>query len=96
MPLNEIPKHLTPEVRSLIEAALEDAWQELNKDGTPEAAPARNKLRRTMVALAPLLEKPIIKAHVVRHPCLVRSAAIVVSTTRAYERNGGLKLLWEH
>jgi hypothetical protein len=36
----------------LIEAALEDAWQELNKDGTPEAAPARNKLRRTMVALA--------------------------------------------
>ena len=36
MPLNEIPKHLTPEVRSLIEAALEDAWQELNKDGTPK------------------------------------------------------------
>jgi|RhiMetdeSRZDD1v2_1073273.scaffolds.fasta_scaffold80408_4 hypothetical protein len=62
MPLNEIPKHLTPEVRSLIEAALEDAWQELNKDGTPEAAPARNKLRRTMVALAPLLEKPIIES----------------------------------
>jgi hypothetical protein len=52
MPLNEIPKHLTPEVRSLIEAALEDAWQELNKDGTLEAAPARNKLRSTMVALA--------------------------------------------
>jgi predicted type IV restriction endonuclease len=52
MPLNEIPKHLTPEVRSLIEAALEDAWQELNKDGTLEATPARNKLRSTMVALA--------------------------------------------
>jgi hypothetical protein len=52
MPLNEIPKHLTPEVRSLIEAALEDAWQELNKDGTLEAAPTRNKLRSTMVALA--------------------------------------------
>ena len=40
MPLNEIPKHLTPEVRSLIEAALEDAWRELNKDGTLEAAHA--------------------------------------------------------
>jgi len=52
MPLNEIPKHLAPEVRSLIEAALEDAWGELNKDGTVEAAPARNKLRATMVALA--------------------------------------------
>ena len=52
MPLNEIPKYLTPEVCSLIEAALEDAWRELNKDGTLEAAPARNKLRSTMVALA--------------------------------------------
>jgi predicted type IV restriction endonuclease len=45
MPLNEIPKYLTPEVRSLIEA-------KLSKDGTIEAAPARNKLRSTMVALA--------------------------------------------
>jgi hypothetical protein len=36
----------------LIEAALEDAWQELSKDGNLEAAPARNKLRTTMVALA--------------------------------------------
>ena len=52
MPLNEIPKYLTPEVRSLIEAALEDAWRELNKDGTLEAVPARNKLRSTMVVLA--------------------------------------------
>jgi len=96
MPLNEIPKHLTPEVRSLIEAALEDAWQELNKDGTPEAAPARNKLRRTMVVSRLCWRNRSSKAHVVRHPCLVRSAAIVVSTTRADERNGGLKLLWEH
>jgi hypothetical protein len=52
MPLNEIPKHLNPEIRSLIEAALEDAWQELNKDGTLEPTPVRNKLRTTMVALA--------------------------------------------
>jgi hypothetical protein len=51
MPLNEIPKYLTPEVRSLIEAALEDAWQELNKDGDLETK-ARNKLRTTIVALA--------------------------------------------
>ena len=33
MPLNEIPRHFNPETRNLIEAALEDAWQELNKDG---------------------------------------------------------------
>ena len=33
MPLNEIPTHFNPETRNLIEAALEDAWQELNKDG---------------------------------------------------------------
>jgi hypothetical protein len=47
MPLNEIPKYLNSEIRSLIEAALEDAWQ-----GKLEAAPARNRLRTTMVALA--------------------------------------------
>src|SRR4029079_9381984 len=52
MPLNEVPKHIGPQIRSLIEAALEDAWQELNKDGTLETTPARNKLRTTMVALA--------------------------------------------
>ena len=52
MPLNEVPKHIGPQTRSLIEAALEDAWQELSKDGNLEAALARNKLRTTMVALA--------------------------------------------
>ena len=59
MPLNEIPKYLTPEIRSLIEAALEDAWQELNKDGKFEAASARNRLRTTMVALASVGETVI-------------------------------------
>jgi hypothetical protein len=57
MPLNEIPKYLNSEIRSLIEVALEDPWQELNKDGKLEAAPA---LRTTMVALASV-EKPIIE-----------------------------------
>ena len=52
MPLNEIPKHIGPQTRSLIEAALEDAWQELNKHGDLETTPARNKLRTTIVALA--------------------------------------------
>jgi hypothetical protein len=52
MPLNEIPNHFDPETRNSIEAALEDAWQELSKDGNLEATLARKKLRTTMVALA--------------------------------------------
>ena len=52
MPLNEIPKHFSPQTRRLIEAALEDAWQELSKDGNTEATLARKKLRTTIVALA--------------------------------------------
>ena len=72
MPLNEIPKHIGPQTRSLIEAALEDAWQELNKDGTLETTPARNKLRTTMVALASCRRNRPSKAQVVRHPCLER------------------------
>jgi hypothetical protein len=43
MPLNEIPKYLTPEVRSLIEAALEDAWAgaKQGRHNRIEAAPAQ-------------------------------------------------------
>ena len=52
MPLNEIPHHFDPKTRSLIEAALEEAWQELSNDGNLEATLARKKLRTTMVALA--------------------------------------------
>jgi hypothetical protein len=51
MPLNEIPRYISAETRSVVEAALEDAWQELSKDGKVEAK-ARGKLRTTMVALA--------------------------------------------
>jgi hypothetical protein len=52
MPLNEIPKHIDPETRSLIEAALEDAWHESSKNCKTEATLARKKLRTTIVALA--------------------------------------------
>ena len=52
MPLSEIPKYLGPETRKLVEAALEDAWDELSKDGHFEPTPARKKLTSTMVALA--------------------------------------------
>jgi hypothetical protein len=52
MPLNEIPKYLCPETRSLIDSALEQAWQELKKDGPADVALARRKLAGTIVALA--------------------------------------------
>ena len=52
MPLNEIPNHFDPETRSSIEAALEDAWQELSKDGNLEATLARKKLRTITPAAA--------------------------------------------
>jgi SspJ family small acid-soluble spore protein len=41
MPLNEIPAYLSPDTRRVIDAALEDAWQELKKDGLVEAHRAR-------------------------------------------------------
>jgi hypothetical protein len=48
MPLNEIPKHFDPEIRSLVEAALEGGWQELSndvrKDTRIDVTPARSEL----------------------------------------------------
>jgi hypothetical protein len=52
MPLNEIPKYFSPDTRRLVDAALEDAWQELIKDGLAHADRARMKLATTIVALA--------------------------------------------
>ncbi len=52
MPLNEIPKYFSPETRSLIDSALEQAWQELKKDAPADVALARRKLARTIVGLA--------------------------------------------
>jgi hypothetical protein len=52
MPLNEIPKYFSPDTRRLVDVALEDAWQELIKDGLAHADRARMKLATTIVALA--------------------------------------------
>ena len=40
MPLNEIPKYLNPDMRKLVEAALDDAWRELTKGAPPGDAPS--------------------------------------------------------
>jgi hypothetical protein len=51
MPLNEIPTSFPPEIRSLIDSALEQAWLELRKDNPIDELMARRKLLTTIVAL---------------------------------------------
>ena len=51
MPLNEIPTSFPPEIRSLIDPALEQAWLELRKDNPIDELMARRKLLTTIVAL---------------------------------------------
>ena len=56
MPLNEIPAFFHPEIRSLIDFALEQAWLELRKDNPNDEVMARRKLATTIVALAAIGE----------------------------------------
>lgn len=51
MPLNEIPTHLSPETRRLVDATLEQAWLELKKDAPADAARQRRKFAGAIVAL---------------------------------------------
>jgi hypothetical protein len=57
----EIPKHFNAETRSMIETALEEAWQELSKGARVEAIPTKRRLVRTMVALAAVGETDLKK-----------------------------------
>ncbi len=61
MPLNEIPEFFHPEIRQLIDFALEDAWQELRNDGLADTASVRGRLATTIVALAAVGETDPIK-----------------------------------
>ena len=56
MPLNEIPAFFHPEIRSLIDSTLEQAWLELRKDNPNDEVMARRKLATTIVALAAIGE----------------------------------------
>ena len=56
MPRNGIPKFLHPEIRRLIEVALEDAWQTLKNDRLADAQSVRASLATTIVALAAIGE----------------------------------------
>jgi hypothetical protein len=57
----EIPKHFNAETRSMIETALEEAWQELSKGTRVEATLTKRRLVRTMVALAAVGETDLKK-----------------------------------
>ena len=61
MPLNEIPKFFHPEIRDLIDFALEDAWRELRNQDLADAASVRGKLATTIVALAAIGETDPVK-----------------------------------
>ena len=61
MPLNEIPKYLSPETLDLINLALEQAWQELGNDFPADASLARRKLAGTIVAMVSVGETDLAK-----------------------------------
>lgn len=53
MRLEELPNIYRPETLSLMDSALEQAWQELKTRGNvADAAKAKRRLMRTIVALA--------------------------------------------
>ena len=56
MPHKKIPEFFHPEIRRLIELALEDAWQELKNDRLADAQSVRARLATTIVALAAIGE----------------------------------------
>ena len=56
MPLNAIPEFFHPEIRQLIDFALEDAWQEVRNERLADTASVRGRLATTIVALAAIGE----------------------------------------
>lgn len=76
MPLNEIPKYLNAETRRLVESALEQAWQELERERPAAGDVARRKLAGTIVALVSVGETDPAK--------LKRFALNAVKAVRTY------------
>jgi hypothetical protein len=60
-PLNEIPKFFHPEIRHLIDFALEDAWREVRNQDLADGASVRGKSTTTIVALAAIGETDPVK-----------------------------------
>ena len=57
--LNEIPEFFHPEIRQLIDFALEDAWHELRNDGLADTASVRGRGLPPQSWLLQPLVKPI-------------------------------------
>jgi hypothetical protein len=47
MPRNEIPQFFHPEIRHLIQSALEEAWQELKDEELADAKSVKERLATT-------------------------------------------------
>src|SRR6187549_1887790 len=95
MPLNEIPKFFHPEIRHLIDFALEDAWQELRNQDLADAASVRGKLATTIVALAAIGETDPSQAEAVRAARCQRSLRTCSESTaqEASQESGGFGLI---
>jgi hypothetical protein len=52
MPRKGIPQFFHPEIRHLIQSALEEAWQELKDEELADAKSVKERLATTIVALA--------------------------------------------
>jgi hypothetical protein len=53
---SRIPQFFHPEIRQLIELAVEDAWQELKNEHRADAKSVKERLATTIVALAAIGE----------------------------------------
>jgi hypothetical protein len=53
---SRIPQFFHPEIRQLIELAVEDAWQELKDEHLADAKSVKERLATTIVALAAIGE----------------------------------------
>jgi hypothetical protein len=56
MPRSGIPQFFHPEIRHLIQSALEEAWQELKDENLADAKSVKERLATTIVALAAIGE----------------------------------------
>jgi hypothetical protein len=73
MPFDQIARFFRPETLTLLNGALEQAWQELKESGdVTDATSARRQLRTTIMALASVGERDAVKLkrfalHAARH-----------------------------
>jgi hypothetical protein len=56
MPRTKIPEFFHPEIRHLIELAVEDTWQELKDEHLADAKSVKERIATTIVALAAIGE----------------------------------------